>query len=172
MGKGNARDGRTDQYSGRGGSALSDGMRFVQVLTRLEDPSEYPQAPFAPADYPEGRAMALHVPKITDAPRPAVPIFIRRTGWRIEHLPPVHSSAEERRAERLRKLTTYIAAQLEAGIHHTARSLERFCEPIGLGRNELRQTLHEALELGALVELPLPEAERHGKRQTYLARPA
>ena len=42
-GKANARDKSTDQYSGRGGSALADGARMVAVLYTLT-PSEWLQA--------------------------------------------------------------------------------------------------------------------------------
>lgn len=168
-GKANAREGRTDQYSGRNGSALPDGMRFVQVLSRLEKPDEYPQAPFAPEDYRAGRALALHVPKITDAPPIEAPIFIRRQGWRIEWVKPIHMTEEEHRREQLRKLTSFVEAQAAGGIRHTSNSLEGHLETIGLGRNELRATLHAALELGVLIECPLPDTERRGRRQSYLA---
>lgn len=42
-GKANARDKTTDQYSGRGGSALADGSRMVHVLQRL-NPAEWTSA--------------------------------------------------------------------------------------------------------------------------------
>ncbi len=168
-GKANAREVRTDQYSARGGSALPDGMRFVQVLTRHEKPPETLPAQLTAEDVAHGRVLSLHVPKLTDAAPIVEPIWIKRTGWRFEHIVPREEAKADQLHERIRKLHSFVKGQADAGIRHTLNSLESVARDIGLGRNEVRSTLHAALELHHILEQPLPKDEQRARRKTYLS---
>lgn len=168
-GKASAREGRTDQYASRGGSALSDGMRFVQVLTRHEKPPDSMPAQLTAEDVAHGRVLSLHVPKLTDAAPIIEPIWIKRSGWRFEHIVP-REAEENPLRDRMRKLYDFLDTQMGAGITHSGRTLEACTTEIGIGRNEIRTTLHAALELRHVLEQPLPQDKRRGQRKTYLAK--
>jgi hypothetical protein len=85
-GKENARKKTTDQYSGRGGSALADGSRMIHVLQRL-DPDQWTEAT---GDELQGDDVGFVFarPKMTwCAPQPD--IFLKRHGYlftRFDHI--------------------------------------------------------------------------------------
>jgi hypothetical protein len=72
--------------------------------------------------------------------------------------------------EQLRKLYEFVETDNGRGIDHTRRTLEDRAKDIGLTREQLRATVHAALELGHLLEQPLPKDKQRGRRQNYLAR--
>lgn len=77
-GKANAREKAIDQYSGRGGSALADGSRMVQVMQSLT-PDEWQAATGGMlADGETGFVIAR--PKLSYAPK-LPQLYVRRAGW-------------------------------------------------------------------------------------------
>jgi len=85
-GKENARNKTTDQYSGRGGSALADGARMVHVLQRL-NPDQWTEATGDELQ-DDDVGFVLARPKMTwCAPQPD--IFLKRHGYlftRFDHI--------------------------------------------------------------------------------------
>ncbi|MCC7200963.1 MAG: AAA family ATPase [Gammaproteobacteria bacterium] len=171
VGKANARSNSTDQYSGRGGSALADNSRFVHVLTpHGSDAKDTPPAAVTAQDIAEGRILRLNIAKLTDARRPEYPLWLRRDGWRFDLLPVAAFDPEVVRAERLRALGDFVRQELAADIKHSVRSLEDAAArlPFKPKRAELRDLVHAAIESGVLILAELPNSERHGRRTTYL----
>ena len=80
-GKSNAREKTLDQYSGRGGSALADGARMVQVMQSL-----------ASDDWADATGVPLHdgqtgfvIARAKSSYTPPQPlIYVRRCGWSFE----------------------------------------------------------------------------------------
>jgi hypothetical protein len=170
VGKANARAGASDQYIGRGGSALSDGLRWVWTLvTHTKDDGEFKAPNSIPADaIREGRVLRLHVAKLTDAPRPADPIWLVRTGFSFDRVIPQMDAPEDRRKIGIQRICGFVREQLNQGIRYSARSLEDESKRLGIGRNDLRSLVREALQVGTLVYRDLPEAEQRGGLKQFL----
>lgn len=85
-GKANAREKTLDQYSGRGGSALSDGSRMVCVMQPLT-PQEWADA--TGAYLSEGESgIVMAMPKMSYC-RPQEPIYVKRYGYSFEQVRPL-----------------------------------------------------------------------------------
>lgn len=171
VGKANARGGSTDQYAGRGGSALADNGRFVHVLAlHTGDSKELPPAAVKPAEIANGHILRLHVAKLTDAIRPPAPIWLRRTGWRFDLVPVTASDPEAIRTVRVVALRDFVAAELDRGIRHSRNTLEGARDRLEFKppRAEVRELIHEAVERGHLVELERPAGERRRGPSTFL----
>lgn len=122
-GKENARARTTDQYSGRGGSALADGSRMVHVLQRLSD-EEWTTATGDVLE--EGdTAFVLARPKMTWCP-PQPDVFLKRRSYLFEQYDSVGQTAGAMRVNQIQddKLWQFLRDQLVAGIKHTQNSLE------------------------------------------------
>lgn len=170
-GKAQAREDKSDQYAGRGGSAGADNARFVHVLTVHGTESSFAEpAGVTLQDMTAGNILRLHIAKLTDAKRPAAPFWIRREGWRFDWIVPREDDPAEREAAALRELCEFVRRAAESGVRHTSRSLEAAFEPGDCikSRKDLRKLLHVALERGHLVERELPQTERKGGKTYYL----
>lgn len=105
-GKSNARERMTDQYAGRGGSALSDGSRVVRVLNtyfgnKKEDVDEWlKMTGHTLGDSESG--LRITTPKLTYA-SPPPEVFVLRSGWKFTHLEPM-TEEECQYAQELREL--------------------------------------------------------------------
>ena len=174
VGKANARAGTSDQYAGRGGSALADGMRFVWTLVTHRKDDEEHKAPLglAPATMAEGRLLRLHVAKLTDGPAPTEPIWILRTGFKFERVLQALNLPQDRRKADLQKLCAFLRDELERGVDYSQREIEDEADQLGMGRNALRSLVKAGLQLGDLVyrELP-PEKKPNGGRRTHYLDP-
>ena len=122
-GKVNARERTTDQYSGRGGSALADGARMVHILQRLE-PGEWTNAT-GDALGPNESGFVLARPKMTWC-EPQPDIFLKRRGYVFERIATVEPS--EGAATLLKKncetIWQLLRDELEKGVKHSGKSLE------------------------------------------------
>jgi hypothetical protein len=169
-GKGNARTREVDQYAGRGGSAGADNARFLQVLTvhRPDDKLEVP-TDIDSRDIAQGNVLRLHMPKNSYGPRLTAPVWIVRDGFSFRYMVPRFTDSAERRRDDLRRLFDFVSAQQQTGVRHSANSLEGHLGDLGLRRGQLRALVHASQELGHLVEQKLPDGERKGRRQTFLA---
>jgi hypothetical protein len=169
-GKGNARSREVDQYAGRGGSAGADNARFLQVLTvhRPDDKLEVP-TDIDSRDIAQGNVLRLHMPKNSYGPRLTAPVWIVRDGFSFRYVVPRFTDSAERRRDDLRRLFDFVSAQQKTGVRHSANSLEGHLGDVGLRRGQLRALVHASQELGHLIEQKLPDGERKGRRQTFLA---
>lgn len=84
-GKANAREKTLDQYSGRGGSALSDGSRMVCVMQPLT-PQEWADATGTYLEESQS-GIVMAMPKISYC-RAQDPVYVKRTGYIFEHVLP------------------------------------------------------------------------------------
>lgn len=174
-GKQVARDGTVDQYSGRGGSALGDGVRSqAQLLVHATaDKVQRPRG-VTHEDIEEERVLRLHVNKLSHAERPKEPFWLVRDGWKFAVYLAVQEDPEEERRRREGEDTevvlSYLRARLEEQppIRYTRRSLEEAYSDVGVARNRVRTIVELAVQRGELEERELPQAERKGRRTHYL----
>jgi hypothetical protein len=184
-----AREGISDQYAGRGGSAFADNSRGLLVLHSHEaDSEQYPRPPgVTDEDIEDGRAMRLHVGKFSAGARERQPIWIVRGAdnpWRFDvHQAPddetrraeARRRADEQREEDLWALARFLHA--EAGrqppVRHSRNSLEEQRETFKLPRGRLRAAIHRGLQTSILTEEePVAEARKQGRRAVLSVHPA
>lgn len=167
VGKVNARAQTTDQYSGRGGSALPDGCRMVAVLAAWNESDTLPAGCKAA---PGVGIFKLERPKLSYA-RPNLPtVWIRREGFAYEHFIEYPQSPDEAAAARVEQLERYISHCVKGRPpeYHTRKTLEESATKIGMTRNALRAALATLEAQARVVTVPLPPMHRHGGRQTFL----
>jgi hypothetical protein len=166
-GKANAREGTTDQYSLRGGSALPDGCRMVAVLATWNGKDTLPAGCIAAAD---AAVFRLERPKLSYAPPNLPTIWIRREGFGYEHFAEYRMSPEQATAARVDQLEQFLLSGINAvqPDYHTRTTLDGQLEALSMSRAELRAALGTLLARGRVVEAPLPAERRHGGRQTFL----
>lgn len=135
-GKGSALDKRTDQYAGRGGSALPDGCRMVAVMASVDD-AELHKATGERLGDGES-AFRIERPKVSYAPPQRAAIYIRRRGYAFERLRVLDAVSSEDRAKAIgEQLARFIVAELQADRRYTRNTLEQL-RPENLSRPEVR----------------------------------
>jgi hypothetical protein len=167
-GKGNARDGTLDQYSGRGGSALADGSRMTTVLQAwIPDTGSGLTPPQGCKSGSDSSITVMARAKLSFAP-PQPLIWIQRTGYTYDHWteqpklsPEAALSANADQVER------YLISQYAEERYHTTRSLET-APDIGMSRRAIRAAVDELYLAHRVYDAPLPEKMRVGARKTYL----
>ncbi len=167
-GKANAREGKTDMYSSRGGSALPDGMRMVEVVTIVAPKDKHVPAVVNPKDIADGRILRLTIPKITDAAPITEPIYLRRDGFGFEWIEQTAYDPKEALLRDIRKVQAFIKTQLDLGVSHSKSSLDSCLKDLGMSRDEVRQIVHAAVEKGYVLEKELPKKECRGSKKTHL----
>jgi len=169
-GKANAREKTLDQYSSRGGSALSDGARMVAVLqTWKAGDGMQPPAGCTPSE--ESSITILARPKLSYA-KPNLPnLWIRRTGYNFETFTDIKISDEEREEATLDQVERFLESEVQHGHRHNKTSLERSSIP-NLTRDQQRKAISILMAHGRIIEVDLPPEEMRTKRKTYLTTPA
>lgn len=164
-GKANARSGSLDQYSGRGGSAFSDGCRMVTVLSNNGEMKNPPEGfELLPGD--SGFVMAR--PKLSYC-KPQPNIWIRRHGWEFDYFTEEVKSNDEILSRNMDKIANFIRDELHHGRKYSKKSLESTSlNELKMSRQELRATLSALEVCGRVVEKDLPEEERQGSRKHFL----
>lgn len=171
------RNGTVDHHSGRGGSALGDGVRAAyHLLTITPELSKgYPGIELYRNDLTNGRLLALHITKLSDAPRPHEPLILRRNGWLFEPVVmpeqrDVERALEAARQRQAQQNVEIVAAYLKehAFTKLTRRNLEDMHEDVGIPRNAIRGAITKGLMERTLIEVKLPPDEQHGAKKTYL----
>ena len=164
-GKANARNGSLDQYSGRGGSAFSDGCRMVTVLSNNGEMKNPPEGfELLPGD--SGFVMAR--PKLSYC-KPQPNIWIRRHGWEFDYFTEEVKSNDEILSRNMDKIANFIRDELHHGRKYSKKSLESTSlNELKMSRQELRATLSALEVCGRVVEKDLPEEERQGSRKHFL----
>ena len=153
-GKQNARGKTTDQYSGRGGSAMADGARMVAVLQRMNADEWFKDTGELLPDNATGLLLAL--PKMSYAP--AQPnIFIERIGFKYRHVAPTILTAEDKRAVIDTQVIEFLHSEEVQGRYHSKSSLEQ-CETLGITRNEKRAVIARLEVSGRIVIAKKPGA--------------
>lgn len=121
-GKENARNGTTDQYSGRGGSALADGSRMVHVLKRVTN-DEWAQAT-GDVLGEEDAGFLLARPKMTWCP-PQPDIYLKRQGYTFTHFDHIGETEGVKRVNQLAddKVWEFLRDEWRRGAKHTQNTL-------------------------------------------------
>lgn len=152
-GKANARDKTLDQYSGRGGSAFSDGARMVAVMQPLEA-AEWEQETgtrLAPGE--SGIVMAL--PKLSYC-LPQDPIFIRRKGYAFAQETVIKRTRDQMSAAVAEQVWQFLSNEKHQGRTYAQRDLEAVASDINLKRAEIRAGTARLKAEGRLVEAGTP----------------
>ena len=166
-GKMNARQGTLDQYSSRGGSALSDGARMVAVLQpwKAEDRERIP-----PVECHVDNDSSLTIlarPKLSYAPANLPYIWIKRTGWNYEAFTEIRQSPEELQNALFDQIILFLGSEVKAGTRHNKTSLELAIPNVK--RNNARSAINLLIAMGRIEEIDLPANEQRTRRKTYLA---
>lgn len=165
-GKGPALDKRTDQYAGRGGSALADGSRMVTIMQALDD-AELVKATDERLGDGES-AFALHRAKLTFEAPQRQPLYVKRKGFVFELLRAKASQSPDERVRTLgEQLARFIASELQAGRRHTRHTLEQL-KPESMSRPDVRQALAWLAAAGRLHDVEVTDAS--GKKPATGAR--
>lgn len=147
-GKANAREKSTDQYSGRGGSALSDGCRMVVVMHPLE-PDEWLSATgLRLADGDSGIVMAL--PKLSFAGKQEA-IYIRRNGYHFTRATPMRRSQEQEEAAIENQVCQFITYEYSQGRQYSGKDLEDSTKKMNLSRAQIRSAVTALKVSGRIV---------------------
>lgn len=181
-GKGNARERATDQYAGRGGSALSDGSRVVRVLNtyfpnKKEDIEEWLKLTGHRLEG-EQSGMRISTPKLTYG-SPPPDVFIIRTGWRLEHIQPmskeeVEYEIEKAQLENSQRFYDWLVAEDSQGRQWSKRQLLRLDQAdrvriMGeISRNQLESMIDRMV---ANVELQIKDESGNKTRLVPVHRP-
>lgn len=169
-GKGNARDKTTDQYSGRGGSAMADGCRMVHVLQTWSEKDKGDAKPPATLDIgPQTGVITYTRAKMSHCPPNQPVIWVARNGFKYEWAEEHHLSPEQETAANADQVVQFLRSQLAAGRYHTQRSLEDGqLARMNMRRKDFREALAELEASGRVVMKAMPEHMRHGRRKEYL----
>jgi len=170
-GKTNSREKASDAYASRGGSALPDGARFVHVLNRIERRDDSVPEAITDEELARGQCLSLNIPKLTDCAPVTRPIWIRRTGWRFEHVAATSSDASIVERDRIRRLVAFVRHELAREVRHSPTSLQQnaaVCLAVGVSRDALRALVHVAISQQALLVADLPKERRQGAKKTFL----
>ncbi|MCC7325565.1 MAG: AAA family ATPase [Burkholderiales bacterium] len=162
-GKGNAREKTTDQYTGRGGSALPDGCRMVAVLQPMTA-NEWQKATGASLIDGE-QGMVLTRPKLSYcAPQPD--ILITRKGYAFTHTGRADPDPAADLEANCRQVFQLIETAIAKGEQPTQNSLEsRKVMPM----RDLRGAIAMLISRGAIRYV---ETHRKGGPQRYLTNQA
>lgn len=146
-GKMNAREKTTDQYSGRGGSALADGARMVHVLQRL-DTGEWTTATGDTLG-PQDSGFVLARSKMTWC-EPQPDVYLKRRGYIFERIASVDPSegAGAITRQNAEKVHQFLKDEFLKGSKHTGRTLQ---EMKLLPRTAMRAAIERLMTDGRVV---------------------
>lgn len=141
-GKANAREKTTDQYSGRGGSALSDGSRMVAVIQPLEANEWLAQTGTRLQADESGLIMAL--PKLSYC-APTQPLYIRRFGFHFSLEAANYATPHQIAQSNATRLLEFINAEWLVSRKYSKADIEAQANNLGLTRTQLRQAMSELI---------------------------
>lgn len=162
VGKANARERAADQYAFRGGSALADGARMVQILTKLT-PDEWLKATGSKLGETDD-GLRLSLAKNTYW-RQQPDLFIRRRGWVFQHAAPSQPMVN---ADEIRQgcVLDVLRAEVAAGRFPTLRTIEGMVP--SLSRAAVRAALDRLIYEGKVKRAPIPQKVGRGGAREYL----
>lgn len=165
-GKLNARGKTLDQYTSRGGSALSDGARMVAVLQTWQ-PGDERKPPAECSLLPDSSITILARPKLSYAPANQPLIWIRRSGWEFEYFTEVAIADEDRDRALYDRVERLLHSEVVAGRRHSRNTFETGL-PKDITRADARRAINHLMACGRIVEAELPKDQRQGGRKNYL----
>lgn len=169
-GKGNARDKTTDQYSGRGGSAMADGCRMVHVLQTWSAKDKAKMHPPPKLDIgPKTGVITYTRAKMSHCPPNQPVIWIARDGFGYEWAEEHHLNPEQEAAANAEQVLQFLRSEIKADRYHTQNSLEVQLETVGMKRKVLREALAELEVSNQVVMHELPNHLKQGRRTHYLS---
>lgn len=164
-GKASAREATLDQYSSRGGSALSDGARMVAVLQAWKPGNGLRLPPGLHLS--DGSSVTILArPKLSYAPPNPPLLWIIREGYRFEAFTDFQASQEDRETAIKDQVLSFLAAEVKRGVRHNKTSLESSVP--NQTRSDARKAINHLMAEGRIVENYLPPEESKTKRKTYL----
>ncbi|MGH8646456.1 MAG: AAA family ATPase [Gammaproteobacteria bacterium] len=158
-----ARNGTRDQYSPRGGSALSDGARMIAVLSR---PSDTEPPPF-PVSVDE-QVIVLSRPKVRYARAGLPDIYIKRKGFEFAYQTDIPKTPEEEARTIQNQVHQFLVDQLCQGRKYTLFLLEGVLPVLKLTRRQVREAIAALRVSGRIVDRELPKEKQQGVRKTFL----
>lgn len=147
-GKANARDKTTDQYSGRGGSTLSDGSRMVAVIQPLE-PSEWLQQTGTRLEAGES-GLIMCLPKLSYC-APLPDLYIRRFGFYFSLEAASQATPDQIAQHNANRVLDFICAEWLLGRRYSKSDIEAHSTKLDLTRTQLRQAMSELSVSGRVV---------------------
>jgi phage/plasmid primase-like uncharacterized protein len=167
-GKGNAREGTLDQYSGRGGSALADGSRMTTVLQAWKQGESEAKPPAGCTIGPDVTLTIMARAKLSYC-SPLPLIWVRREGYTFTHFTePPKLTPEQARCLQADQIWRYLVSELSDKRRHSVRTLRDRSDELGMGRPSIERAVSELVLTGRVREMPLPKEEVCGARKTYL----
>jgi phage/plasmid primase-like uncharacterized protein len=157
VGKENGRDGTTDQYSPRGGSALSDGCRMVATLINVNS-DEWLKRHGLTLPSPDDCGLVLTVAKLTYKKRPA-PILLEREHFCFKAVVADPLDADDK----LRLDADRVVATIRTLNRPTQNAVKLKIE--GVSKTRAREIM---LELERVDALAYVEDNQSGGAQKYL----
>lgn len=158
-GKEAARNKTTDQYSGRGGSALSDGCRMIHVLQSLT-PEEWTEATGDLLDS-NSQGFVYARPKMTWC-EPQPDIYLKRQGYTYSRFDAATNGASEVANALANKVWQFLREELQLGRKHTGRTVE---DAKVLRQKETRKALNRLYADGRIVKERVEGAGRGGAHE-------
>jgi len=157
-GKQNARDKTTDQYSGRGGSALSDGARMIHVLQRMTADEWTSVTGDVLEDEDTGFVLAR--PKLTWCP-PQPDIYLKRHRYTFTRYDHVGETEGARKVNQIAddKVWHFLRDEWLAGRRHTQNTLQ---DARLLPQKATRQAVQRLLAQNRLGKEPSFDGGRGG----------
>lgn len=165
-----ANNGTRGQYAARGGTALSDGARMVAVLNRFSDELHKEKPPVTLDREFGDTLLLLDRPKLSYAPpQPVIWLSRQDSGWTFASATPTPKmSVEANRRAQCDQVENFLTSNLKEGRRYSRRQLEDGKFIAECPRDELRAVIAELEVAGRVASLPLPKAERVGRRTDYL----
>ncbi|NTZ43618.1 AAA family ATPase [Altererythrobacter sp. SALINAS58] len=148
-GKANAREKTEDQYSGRGGSALSDGSRMVFVINRPKATDWLKQTGVALAQDETG--LKISIAKLSYC-EPQKELYVVRKGYAFRFLEAGAPTEEEGDRADEDTVLRFLSDEIIKGITHSQKTLSDVPGRLGLSRDRLRSIVRRLLDSSALVE--------------------
>ena len=147
-GKANARDKSTDQYSGRGGSALADGARMVAVLNTLNH-SEWLQATGTTLGADES-GLVMSLAKLSYC-TPQEAIYIRRCGYLFKSVTVSKRTIEQESAAITEQVFQFLCDQHAQGRQYSKADLDNQTNTLNLTRGQIRAACTELKVSGRVL---------------------
>ncbi|MFT7660034.1 MAG: RecA-family ATPase [Gammaproteobacteria bacterium] len=161
-----ARNKTKDAYAGRGGTALSDGCRMVNVLHPWD--KSMGALPLG-IDASSEDVLMLMQPKLSYT-KPQPDLFIVRDGWSYKSYrrpPPV--STEILLKEQKAQIVRFLESKIKSDVKLTKGAIETgYLDDLNMSRSDFRKGLAQLMTEGTLVERTLPRSEKQGGRTKYL----
>ncbi len=135
VGKQNAREGARDQYSFRGGSALADGARMVEIVNPLGPEAWRAETGLLLRDGDAGVVKTFA--KMTFAQRPEN-VYVVRRGFAFEQVAPIRRSPEQCLEGQAEQVLQFLREKARQGHRVSIGSLEASGDVLGLVRKDIR----------------------------------